>query len=97
MTRSATPAATAGEVRQPLSGMILNAAAGLHWLERSTPDIDEAKAAFRQIMADSLRAAAVIESITGELQECSASRQTRRRRGQNVLPTGFQEPGATAA
>ena len=69
MTRGATPAATAGEVRQPLSGMILNATAGLHWLERSTPDIDEAKAAFRQIVADSLRAAAVIESITGELQE----------------------------
>src|SRR5271156_3404427 len=33
----------------------------------------------------------------GKDRRCSASRQARRRRGQGVLPTGFQGPGATAA
>src|ERR1700732_4901525 len=43
--------------------MITNADAGLRWLDRSMPDLDEAKAAFRQIVADGHRAAAVIGSI----------------------------------
>ena len=62
MTWDAIGAAIAGEVRQPLSGMILNAAAGLHWLDRSAPDLDEAKAAFQRVLADGRRAAAVIEA-----------------------------------
>jgi hypothetical protein len=62
MARGAIGAAIAGEVRQPLSAIILNAAAGLHWLERSAPDLDEAKAAFRQIAADGHRAVRSIRS-----------------------------------
>jgi signal transduction histidine kinase len=51
------------EVKQPLTGMIANADAGLSWIDRATPDLDEAKAAFRQIVTDGHRAAAVIGSI----------------------------------
>jgi C4-dicarboxylate-specific signal transduction histidine kinase len=61
MTGDAVAATIAHEVKQPLTGMITNADAGLRWLERSMPD--EAKAAFEQIVADGHRAAAVIGSI----------------------------------
>jgi signal transduction histidine kinase len=63
LTWDAIAATIAHEVKQPLSGMITNADAGLRLLDRSTPDLDEAKAAFKQIVADGNRAAAVIESI----------------------------------
>jgi signal transduction histidine kinase len=63
MTGDAVAATIAHEVKQPLSGMITNADAGLRWLDRSMPDLDEAKAAFKQIVADGHRAGAVIGSI----------------------------------
>jgi signal transduction histidine kinase len=63
MTGDAVSATIAHEVKQPLSGMIANADAGLRWLDRSTPDLDKAKASFEQIVADGHRAGAVIESI----------------------------------
>jgi signal transduction histidine kinase len=63
LTGDAVTATIAHEVKQPLSGMVANAEAGLRWLDRSTPDLDEAKAAFRQIVADGRRAAAVIERV----------------------------------
>jgi signal transduction histidine kinase len=63
MTGDAVAATIAHEVKQPLSGMITNAGAGLRWLDRAMPDLNEAKAAFKQIVADGHRAGAVIESI----------------------------------
>jgi signal transduction histidine kinase len=63
MTGDAVSASIAHEVRQPLSGMITSADAGFRWLDRTTPDLDEAKAAFKQIIGDGHRAAALIESI----------------------------------
>src|SRR3979409_1651648 len=63
MTGDAVAATIAHEVKQPLTGMITNADAGLRWLDRSTPDLDEAKESLKQIVADGHRAAAVIGSI----------------------------------
>jgi signal transduction histidine kinase len=63
MTGDAVAATIAHEIKQPLSGMITNADAGLHWLNRSMPDLDEAKAAFKRIVADGHRAGKVIGSI----------------------------------
>jgi signal transduction histidine kinase len=63
MTGDAVAATIAHEVKQPLTGMITNADAGLLWLDRAMPDLDEAKAAFKQIVADGHRAAAVIGSV----------------------------------
>jgi len=62
MTGDAVAATIAHEVKQPLSGMITNADAGLRWLDRSTPNLDRAKASFKLIIADGHRAGAVIES-----------------------------------
>ncbi|MEA3118295.1 MAG: hypothetical protein QOI13_1565 [Paraburkholderia sp.] len=63
LTGDAVTATIAHEVKQPLSGMVTNADAGLRWLDRPSPDLDEAKAAFKQIVADGRRAAAVIERV----------------------------------
>ena len=63
ITGDAVAATIAHEVKQPLSAMITNADAGLRWLDRSVPDLGEAKVAFREIAADGRRAGAVIGSI----------------------------------
>jgi signal transduction histidine kinase len=63
VTGDAVAAAIAHEVKQPLSGMVTSADAGLRYLNRSMPDLDEAKEAFRQIVAGGHRAGAVIDSI----------------------------------
>jgi signal transduction histidine kinase len=63
MTGDAIAATIAHEVKQPLCGMITNAEAGVRWLDRVMPDLDEAKVAFKEIVATGHRAAAVIESI----------------------------------
>src|SRR3984885_477110 len=52
MTGDAVSASIAHEIKQPLSGMITNADAGLRWLDRTTPDLDEAKASFKFIISD---------------------------------------------
>jgi signal transduction histidine kinase len=63
MTGDAVAAAIAHEVKQPLSAMMTRADAGLRFLTRSVPDLDEAKEAFAQISADGRRAGAMVGSI----------------------------------
>jgi signal transduction histidine kinase len=63
MTGDTIAVAVAHEVRQPLTGIIAYAQAGSRWLARPTPDLEEANAAFKGILASGRRAAAVIESI----------------------------------
>jgi signal transduction histidine kinase len=63
MTGDAVAATIAHEVKQPLSGMMTSADAGLRFLNRSMPDLAEAMGAFRQIVADGRRAAEVIGGI----------------------------------
>jgi len=63
VTGEAVAATIAHEVKQPLSAMVINADAGLRWLNRATPDLDETKAALEQIVANGHRAAAVIQRV----------------------------------
>ncbi len=63
MTGDAVAASIAHEVNQPLTGMIARANAGLRWLERATPDLDNAKNALQHILADAHRAGAVVAGI----------------------------------
>ena len=63
MTGDAVAAAIAHEVRQPLTAMITTADAGWRFLDRSTPNLDKAKEAFRRITADGHRAGDVIGNI----------------------------------
>jgi signal transduction histidine kinase len=63
MTGDAVAASIAHEVRQPLTAMVTTADAGLRFLDRSIPNLDKAKEAFRRIVADGHRAGGVIGSI----------------------------------
>ena len=63
MTGDAVSASIAHEIRQPLSAMITNANAGVRWLDRAAPDLDEAKAALKKVVTDGHRADAVIENV----------------------------------
>jgi signal transduction histidine kinase len=51
------------EVKQPLAGVITHASAGLRWLARQPPDLEEARRALRSIIKDGYRAVEVIDRI----------------------------------
>ena len=63
MTLDALSAAIAHEMKQPLAAIVTNANAGLRWLNRVSPDLNEARATFARIGADGLRASEVVESV----------------------------------
>jgi signal transduction histidine kinase len=74
MTGDAVSASIAHEIKQPLSGIITNADAGLRWLDRTVPGFDEAKASFKQIIHDGHRAAAIIEGIRAIFKKDAGNR-----------------------
>ncbi|HWM28997.1 MAG TPA: MASE4 domain-containing protein, partial [Woeseiaceae bacterium] len=63
MTGDAVAASIAHEVKQPLTAMTTSASAGFRFLDRLSPNLDRAKEAFEQIVADGHRAAAVVGSM----------------------------------
>ena len=74
MTGDAVAATIAHEVRQPLTAMVTSADAGLRFLDRSTPNLDRAKEAFKRIAADGHRAGAVVESIRANFKNDARNR-----------------------
>lgn len=74
MTGDAVSASIAHEVKQPLTGMVTNAYASLRWLDCTTPDLDEAKAALKRITVDGHRAGAVIDSIRAIFKKDAGNR-----------------------
>ncbi len=69
MTGDAVAASIAHEMRQPLTAMVTTADAGLRFLDRSIPNLDRAKEAFKRISADGHRAGAVIGSIRASFKK----------------------------
>jgi signal transduction histidine kinase len=63
MTGDAVSASIAHEIRQPLSAMMINAGAGVRFLDREPPDLDKVKIALQEIVLDGRRTGEVIESI----------------------------------
>lgn len=63
LAMEALSASVAHEINQPLASMVTNAEAGLRWLDRPSPDLDEAKSALRRIAGDGNRASDVISNI----------------------------------
>jgi PAS domain S-box-containing protein len=67
VTRVATlgelTASIAHEVNQPLAGIVTNGEACLRWLQRDTPDLQEAQAAVQRILADGRRAGEVVRRL----------------------------------
>src|SRR5271156_1046910 len=66
----------AHEINQPLAGIASNGAAGLNWLNRKKPDLDEARDALTRIVRDSARASDVIRGLRA-LAEKSEPQLTR--------------------
>jgi signal transduction histidine kinase len=63
LTGNAIAAMIAHEIKQPLTGITVRAQAGLRWLDRPEPEIDEAREAFRQIANNGLRTSQKIDSV----------------------------------
>ena len=66
-------ASIAHEVRQPLTAIIMSAAAGFRFLDQSPPDLDRARDAFQRIVADGHRAGAVVEDIRANFRSDPAA------------------------
>ena len=56
-------ASIAHEINQPLGAIVTSASAGLNWLQKASPDLDEARLCLHRIKADGSRAAEVIASL----------------------------------
>ena len=53
----------AHEINQPIAAIMANASAGLRWLERTNPDVSEARAVLRAILREGQRTDNVIQGI----------------------------------
>jgi PAS domain S-box-containing protein len=66
-TRAATlgelTASIAHEVNQPLAGIVTNGEAGLRWLQRDVPQLDEVRSAIERMIRDGKRASQVIQRL----------------------------------
>jgi signal transduction histidine kinase len=62
-TVGATTASIAHEIKQPLAAMVMSANAGLRWLKRADPNLDEVQAALERIVSDGHRANEVIANV----------------------------------
>jgi signal transduction histidine kinase len=56
-------ASIAHEINQPLAAIVASSNAGLRWLSRTTPDLDEARLVLQRIANDGHRASQVIGSV----------------------------------
>jgi signal transduction histidine kinase len=63
VTAGELSAAIAHEVKQPLAAMVSQGNAALRWLGRSTPDLDEARAALQKIVNSGHRASRIVENL----------------------------------
>ena len=70
-TLGAMTASIAHEINQPLSAIVAHGNAGLRWLARKDPNLDEAPKAMQRIVIDGLRAADIITSIRGMFRKDS--------------------------
>lgn len=66
-------ASIAHEVSQPIAAMVIHAQAGLRWLDRRSPDLEEARAAFRCIAGEGSRAGDVIGRIRALIRKTPSS------------------------
>ena len=62
-TMGAMTASIAHEINQPLAAIAANANAGLRWLARASPDLEEVHAALKRINTDAHRAGEIIQSV----------------------------------
>jgi PAS domain S-box-containing protein len=74
-TMGAMTASIAHEVNQPLAALVINANAGLRWLDRPEPDVDEVRTLLKRIVDDGHRASAVIAGIRSMFRKDDGERK----------------------
>ena len=74
MAMEALSASVAHEISQPLGSMVTNAEAAMRWLNRPTPDLDEANRALQRIVNDGNRAADVVANIRSVFRKGTTDR-----------------------
>jgi PAS domain S-box-containing protein len=67
-------ASIAHEVRQPITAVITNATAALRWLNRDTPNLEEAREGLRRIVSDGHRAGDVMSRISDLVKKAPSRR-----------------------
>lgn len=75
-TMEALSASIAHEVNQPLASMVASASAGLRWLDRARPDLEETRTALRRIVDDGHRAGRVVTGVRTAFRKGSRDRET---------------------
>jgi len=73
-TMGAMAASIAHEINQPLAAIVLSGNAGLRWLARATPDLEEARAALKRIVDEGHRAGKVIGSVRAMFKQGAQER-----------------------
>jgi PAS domain S-box-containing protein len=73
-TVGAMAATIAHEINQPLASIVMNGNAGLRWLARSEPNLEEARVALGRIVNDGHRAAEIIAGIRAMFRKESTER-----------------------
>jgi signal transduction histidine kinase len=56
-------ASIAHELKQPLAAIVINGSAGLRWLARQVPDVDEVRASLQRVIDEGNRASVVIDKV----------------------------------
>ena len=73
-TVGAMAATIAHEINQPLAAVVANGNAGLRWLDRPDPNLEEAQSAFGRVVKDGHRAAQIITSIRAMFKKDSGAK-----------------------
>ena len=73
-TAGAMAATIAHEINQPLAAIVANGGAGLRWLDRPDPNLEEARSAFGRVVKDGHRAAQIITSIRAMFKKDSGAK-----------------------
>jgi signal transduction histidine kinase len=74
MTGDIVSASVAHEVKQPLTANIASANAGLNWLNRVEPDLDEVRKVLQRVVAAGHHADDVIENIRAHFKKSAGTR-----------------------
>ena len=73
-TVDAMAASIAHELNQPLASIVTNGGAGLRWLDRPEPNLEEARLAFKRVVSEGHRAAQIIAGIRAMFRKDSGER-----------------------